>query len=182
MLNVDSYHDMVAEWRKKSSYSVCVFAQDSLEFKWDISRFYIQSKLFRLGWSGSYLKFWTWFLWLCLFIKNVYLSFARNSKFTSINTLPMINFMQRSLVEIYATNVKLAYDHMFIYIRQLAIHLRNAMNSKKKDTYQAVYNWQFVHSLSLWSKVLGEMVSRTSNEYLIQLIYPLTQVIMGTIK
>jgi nucleolar complex protein 2 len=94
----------------------------------------------------------------------------------------MINFMQRSLIEIYACNLKLAYEHVFVYIRQLAIHLRNAMNLKKKESFQAVYNWQYVHSLCLWSKLLGALVAKTGNEFLQQLIYPLTQVIMGTIK
>lgn len=112
----------------------------------------------------------------------MYLAFARNSKFTSINTLPMINFMQRSLVEIFACNLRLTYEHVFVYIRQLAIHLRNAMNTKKKETFQAVYNWQFVHSLELWSKLLASLVPSTGNESLKQLVYPLTQVIIGTIK
>ena len=116
--------------------------------------------------------------------KNLYLSFARNSKFTSINTLPMINFMQRSIIEIYSSNSKLAYEHVFVYIRQLAIHLRNAMNLKKKESYQAVYNWQFVHSLILWSKLLSSLVKTNNgfNEYLQPLIYPLIQCIIGTIK
>jgi nucleolar complex protein 2 len=116
--------------------------------------------------------------------KSLYLSFARNSKFTSINTLPMINFMQRSLIEIYSSNSKLAYEHVFVYIRQLAIHLRNAMSLKKKESYQAVYNWQYVHSLILWSKLLSALVKTSAgfNEYLQPLIYPLIQCIIGTIK
>ncbi|RNA10362.1 nucleolar complex 2 -like protein [Brachionus plicatilis] len=116
--------------------------------------------------------------------KNLYLSFARNSKFTSINTLPLINFMQRSLIEIYALNPKMTYEHVFVFIRQLGIHLRNAMNLKKKESYQAVYNWQFIHSLVLWSKLLSAQVktSHGVDEHLHQLIYPLTQIIIGTIK
>ncbi len=116
--------------------------------------------------------------------KNLYLAFVRNAKFTSINTLPMINFMQRSLVELYATNTKLAYEHVFVYIRQLAIHLRNAMNFKKKESYQAVYNWQYVHSLTLWSKLLSVLSnpSRDVHNNLQPLIYPLVQCLIGTIK
>jgi nucleolar complex protein 2 len=91
--------------------------------------------------------------------------------------------MQRSLVEIYSSNSKLTYEHVFVYIRQLAIHLRNALNFKKKESYQAVYNWQFVHSLVLWSKLLAAVVPSTGpNDPLRQLVYPLTQVIIGTIK
>jgi nucleolar complex protein 2 len=96
----------------------------------------------------------------------------------------MINFMQRSMVEIYATNTKLAYEHVFVYIRQLAIHLRNAMNFKKKEAYQAVYNWQYIHSLVLWSKLISLLANsnKDPNNHLQPLIYPLIQCIIGTIK
>lgn len=116
--------------------------------------------------------------------KNLYLNFVRNAKFTSINTLPMINFMQMSLVELYSTNTKLAYEHVFVYIRQLAIHLRNAMNFKKKESFQAVYNWQYVHSLILWAKMISILSnpSRDVNNHLQPLIYPLVQCIIGTLK
>jgi nucleolar complex protein 2 len=92
--------------------------------------------------------------------------------------------MQRSLIEIYSFNNKLAYEHVFVYIRQLAIHLRNALNLKKKESYQAVYNWQYVHSLILWSKLLSHLVKTKTgiNDYLQPLIYPVTQCLIGTIK
>ncbi|XP_065357120.1 nucleolar complex protein 2 isoform X1 [Calliphora vicina] len=112
-------------------------------------------------------------------LKAMYLTYVRNSKFVSPNTLPAINFMRRSLVEMFALDLNVTYQHAFLYIRQLAIHLRNAVILKKKDSFQACYNWQYVNSLRLWSDLLGN----TSDKPQLQpLVYPLVTIAFGVIR
>nr|SVE75640.1 EOG090X02MG [Daphnia hispanica] len=112
-------------------------------------------------------------------IKAMYLSYARNCKFTSPSTWPVINFMRRSLVELMALQEALTYKHAFLYIRQLAIHLRNAITSNKKDAIMTVYNWQFVHCLHLWGALLGAL---PDSQLLRPLLYPLVQIAIGSIN
>jgi nucleolar complex protein 2 len=61
----------------------------------------------------------------------MYLDYLKNSKFTSPTTLPLINFMQRSLVELYSLDSTVTYQHGFVFLRQLTVHLRTAIQNKK---------------------------------------------------
>ena len=42
-----------------------------------------------------------------------------------------------------------------------------------------MYNWQYIHSLCLWARMLSELCP---NETLDPLIYPFVEVTLGTIK
>lgn len=116
---------------------------------------------------------------LSLVLKAMYIAYVRNSKFVSPTTLPAINFMRRSLVEMFALDLNVSYQHSFLYIRQLAIHLRNAVTLQKKDAYQSVYNWQYINSCRLWA----DLLSLTYNKQQLKpLVYPLVSILTGAIK
>ncbi|CAF1002106.1 unnamed protein product [Didymodactylos carnosus] len=114
-------------------------------------------------------------------VKKMYLDYLKNCKFTLPTTLPLINFIQRSLVELYSLDPTVTYQHGFVFLRQLAVHLRTATQNKKPENIQRVYNWQFVHALGLWTSVIGVLYN--NKEKLIQqLVHPLPELIVGTIR
>ncbi|XP_067208098.1 nucleolar complex protein 2 isoform X2 [Linepithema humile] len=112
-------------------------------------------------------------------LKTMYVKYVRNTEFVSSNTLPSINFMRLSLVEIYALDHDLSYNHAFLFIRQLAIHLRNAVTLKKKENFRIVYHWQYINSLRFWV----DFITKSKDKSMLRsLLYPLIQIIIGTIK
>ena len=133
---------------------------------------------------------------LCL--KKTYLAYARRAKFggtsASImtNALPTLTFMGNCLVELYSLDHHSSYQHAFIYIRQLALFLRTAMQKKTPEAFQQVYCWQFMHCLKLWVAVLSAACKQShegddsgggADDQLMQsLVYPLTEIILGTVR
>ena len=124
-------------------------------------------------------------------LKKLYLAYAQRAKFATTETsaLPTLTFMGNCVVELYSLDYHSSYQHAFIYIRQLALHLRTAMNKKTAEAMGAVYCWQFLHCLKLWVAVLTEACQSnlsegaSGEEHLLQsLLFPLTQVIFGTAR
>ncbi|ORZ18136.1 Noc2p family-domain-containing protein [Absidia repens] len=123
------------------------------------------------------------FLDTCL--KNMYLTFVRSCKLTNVHTLPAINLMRNLAVELYGFDQTLSYQQAFVYIRQLGIHLRGAMQTKSDETFKSVYNWQYVHCIDFWSNVLSAYCQPSEDgeeSPLKPLVYPLTQIALGAIR
>ncbi|OCT49732.1 Nucleolar complex protein 2 [Cladophialophora carrionii] len=121
-------------------------------------------------------------------LKSTYEGVVKGSRNTTIHTLAGINLMKNSAAEIWGIDQKVSYTAGFTFIRQLAIHLRGNITKPTKDSYKTIYNWQFVHSLDFWSRVLSthcNSVLETQNgkpSQLRPLIYPVVQVTLGAMR
>ena len=129
------------------------------------------------------------FIELCL--KSTYLAYAKASKFANASTvsslLPQLTFMGNCVVELYSLDYASSYQHAFVYIRQLALHLRSALQKKTPDTFRIVYCWQYMHCLKLWTAVLAASSGKTGDgddegALMRSLIYPLVEIIFGVAK
>ncbi|KAK3393717.1 Noc2p family-domain-containing protein [Podospora didyma] len=121
-------------------------------------------------------------------LKAAYQGLVQGSRVTNANTIQSINLMKNSAAELWGIDEGLGYTTAFSFVRQLAIHLRNSIVNNKNNSYKAVYNWQYVHSLDFWSCVLSEHCSPLREAetgkatQLKPLIYPLVQVTLGAMR
>jgi nucleolar complex protein 2 len=133
-------------------------------------------------------------------LKSLYLAFVRNCKFTNAKSMPVVNLMRNCVVELFNAvaldsapgednQSPSAYRHAFVYIRQLAVSLRDAITGKTGDAFQSVYSWQFVHSLRVWTQLLAQLHDQQKSARAMRkklglgdmphLVYPLVQVLFG---
>ncbi|CAG9536510.1 unnamed protein product [Cercopithifilaria johnstoni] len=120
-------------------------------------------------------------------IKRCYLEYVMNVRDVKAESWFLIVLMQKSFAELCMTHPEIAYQYTFVYIRQTAIHLRNAMIAKRKDLIQTIYNWQFMQCLYLWSQVIAKAHGHISSEKedaagIRELDYPLCQVVISAMK
>ena len=111
-------------------------------------------------------------------LRRAYLEYVKCAKFVNPTRVPMLNFMNNCLAELYGLDFTLSYQQAFVFIRQMAMHFRTALMKKTKRSYLSVYNWQFLGSLRAWVNLVCRYPGQ---EEIAHLIYPLVQLILGTI-
>ena len=87
-------------------------------------------------------------------LKASYLSFVKCASVTTEFTLEKISLLQKCVVELFCLETASSYQHAFVYIRQLAIHLRGALRARTRTSSKKICNWQFLNCLRLWGAVL----------------------------
>eukprot|EP00325_Prymnesiales_sp_UTEX-LB-985_P035368 CAMPEP_0174722610 /NCGR_PEP_ID=MMETSP1094-20130205/38855_1 /TAXON_ID=156173 /ORGANISM="Chrysochromulina brevifilum, Strain UTEX LB 985" /LENGTH=853 /DNA_ID=CAMNT_0015923499 /DNA_START=44 /DNA_END=2602 /DNA_ORIENTATION=- len=114
-------------------------------------------------------------------LKGLYLSYAQACRTMSRTNLQHLILMSSCVVDLCAIDPQTTYRHAFVYIRQLAIHLRNAVQKATPEASRQVYNWQFINCLRVWAQVMCAQ-ARPASSQLRQLIYPLVQVVLGAAR
>ena len=121
-------------------------------------------------------------------LKSTYEGVVKGSRNVTELTLPAVNLMKNSAAELWGIDQKVSYTAAFTFIRQLAIHLRGHVTKPTKDSYKMIYNWQFVHSLDFWSRVLSNhcnslLEAQNGKESQLRpLIYPVVQITVGVMR
>ena len=121
-------------------------------------------------------------------LKATYQGLVKGARSTTIHTIQGVNLMKNTAAELWGMNPNIGYTTGFTFIRQLAIHLRSSITNKSKESYKTVYNWQYVHSLDFWSRVVSahceslREAESGKESPLRPLIYPIVQVTLGALR
>lgn len=108
--------------------------------------------------------------------KGIFLTLVKTAHHYNIHNAPLIAFLMNCVVDLYGTDMEAAYQHTFVYLRQLAIYLRAALQQQTQDNIRAVVNWQYINALRTW----GAVVSKYSEAAQMgPLIHPVVQISIG---
>ncbi|KAL8122086.1 hypothetical protein AgCh_018720 [Apium graveolens] len=111
--------------------------------------------------------------------KGIYKAYILNCQFVNAKKLQHIQFLGNCVIELLRVDLSAAYQHAFLFIRQLAMMLKEALTMKTKESFRKVYEWKYINCLELWT---GAICAYSSEADLSPLAYPLTQIISGVAR
>ncbi|KGN63175.1 nucleolar complex protein 2 homolog isoform X2 [Cucumis sativus] len=111
--------------------------------------------------------------------KGMYKAYVLNCQFVNATKLQHIQFLGNCVIELFRVDLSVAYQHAFLFIRQLAMILREALNTRTKEAFRKVYEWKYINCLELWT---GAVCAYGSEVDLKPLAYPLAQIISGVAR
>jgi nucleolar complex protein 2 len=114
-------------------------------------------------------------------LKYFYINYLETAKAMNWNTIQKIRSMQDELIKILSFDLQKAYITIFTFIRKLCLQLRMTIMDKKSSSIKNIYNWQFINSLKLWSRVISTYFNNKNSEINL-LAYPLIQTILGVLR
>ncbi|KAM0002212.1 putative nucleolar complex protein [Helianthus debilis subsp. tardiflorus] len=111
--------------------------------------------------------------------KGIYKAYVLNCHFVNATKLQHVQFLGNCVNELFRVDLPSAYQHAFVFIRQLAMILREAYATKRKEIFRKVYEWKFMNCLQLWT---GAICTYGLEADFKPLAYPLTQIISGVVR
>ncbi|KAL6968006.1 Nucleolar Complex 2 protein [Sarracenia purpurea var. burkii] len=112
-------------------------------------------------------------------LKGLYKAYVLNCQFVNATKLQHIQFLGNCVTEVIGVDLPAAYQHAFVFIRQLSMILREALTMKTKEAFRKVYEWKYMNCLDIWT---GAICAYSSEEDFKPLAYPLTQIISGVAR
>ncbi|XP_071692684.1 nucleolar complex-associated protein 2 [Rutidosis leptorrhynchoides] len=111
--------------------------------------------------------------------KGIYKAYVLNCHFVNATKLQHVQFLGNCVNELFRVDLPSAYQHAFVFIRQLAMILREAFATKRKEVFRKVYEWKYMNCLQLWT---GAIYAYGLEADFKPLAYPLTQIISGAVR
>ncbi|CUF39419.1 Hypothetical protein, putative [Bodo saltans] len=108
--------------------------------------------------------------------KGVFLALIRTAHQYTIHNLPIVSFLMNCVVDLYGTDMEAAYQHAFVYTRQLAVYLRAVLQNQSQANVRAVFNWQYLNALRAWGLVVS---TYSEPAQLGPLVHPVVQIALG---
>eukprot|EP00331_Platyophrya_macrostoma_P032912 CAMPEP_0176440898 /NCGR_PEP_ID=MMETSP0127-20121128/20861_1 /TAXON_ID=938130 /ORGANISM="Platyophrya macrostoma, Strain WH" /LENGTH=668 /DNA_ID=CAMNT_0017825543 /DNA_START=42 /DNA_END=2048 /DNA_ORIENTATION=- len=108
--------------------------------------------------------------------KGVFLALIRTAHQYTIHNLPVVSFLMNCVVDLYGTDMEAAYQHVFVYTRQLAVYLRAVLQQQSQANVRAVFNWQYLNALRAWGLVVS---TYSEPAQLGPMIHPVVQIALG---
>ncbi|CAL5419472.1 unnamed protein product [Camellia sinensis] len=111
--------------------------------------------------------------------KGIYKAYVLSCQFVNASKLQHIQFLGNCVTEVLGVDLPTAYQHAFVFIRQLAMILQEALTMKTKEAFRKVYEWKYMNCLELWT---GAICAYGSEADFRPLAYPLAQIISGVAR
>lgn len=105
--------------------------------------------------------------------KGIFLTLIRTAHQYNIHNQATVAFLMNCVVDLYGTDMEAAYQHTFVYLRQLAIYVRAALQQQTQSNVRAVVNWQYLNALRTWGAVVSTYAEPNQ---LGPLIHPVVQI------
>ncbi|XP_011176121.1 nucleolar complex protein 2 homolog isoform X2 [Solenopsis invicta] len=111
---------------------------------------------------------------LTVLLKHLRQMLPYTRSFSSL-TKPLL----RSLIKFWSMEEETVRVTAFLNILHIATSQESVLEKLLKENFQAVYNWQYINSLCFWT----DLITKSKEKSMLRsLLYPLVQIIVGTIK